>query len=281
MSTHREQIPYLGVGVGLRWEIGEDILRYENDIDVLEIISENFFLQETEEYLKKFSSRFPLIPHGIKLSIGSALSLSETFLSEAKRLVKELRAPYYSDHFSLSHLGAGEDLDTDHLSPLWFTKDMVEHVSGRVEYVQEYLGVPLVLENIAAHFTIPEADYEEPEFISKVCERTGCGLLLDITNLHINAFNAGIDPFALLERYPLESVVQVHIAGGFIGQGRFYDSHSEEVTGPNERVWKLLKRLRRRVKPKAVILERDQNFKPDFQKMIMEDLQRAREIIEA
>ena len=274
------RIPYIGVGIGLRNEIAEKTLQHGNEIDVLEIIAEKFFSDKPTplHFLERFSERFPIIPHGIKLSIGSAEPYDEKFLRQMRGLVEHVQAPYYSDHFTLAH--EGWEYDTGHLSPLWYTKEMLEHVIERVHRVQDYIGVPLVLENITAPFVLPGADFAEAEFIAKVHERTGCGLLLDVTNVHINAYNRGEDALALLKEYPMEAVIQVHLAGGAISHGYFYDTHSEELVGPNEGVWELFQWVVQHSSVRTVIIERDDNFKPNFETMILTDLRRARSYME-
>lgn len=280
MKGELEKIPYLGLGIGLRRALAEKIMRYADEIDVLEVIAEYYFPNKKPKqmpFLQGFAARFPIIPHGVKLSIGSIPPLEEDFLEGMRGLSSFLGASYYSDHFALTRVG--RSLDTDHLAPLWYTKEALDHVSIRIDSLQQALGIPLVLENITTTFIIGEADYEEPEFITKVCERTGCGLLLDITNIHINAHNRGFDALEMLKRYPMESVVQLHLAGGEMHGTRFSDTHSQEIEGPNEGVWELLRYVAAHASPKAVIIERDANFKEDFETMVLRDLRRARSII--
>lgn len=264
----------------MRRGLAEDTMRYADEIDVLEVIGEYYFPNlkpKALPFLERFAQRFPVIPHGVKLSIGSSAPIEREFVDGMEGLVSLLGASYYSDHFALTRLG--KTLDTDHLTPLWYTKDTLEHISSRVDALQQKLGVPLVLENITASFSLGAADYEEPEFIAEVCERTGCGLLLDITNVYINAHNRNVDALELLKRYPMEAVVQLHLAGGEIQEGRFSDTHSQEIEGPNEGVWDLLCYVAEHADPKAIIIERDENYSKDFETMILRDLRKARSII--
>ncbi len=283
MTSPLSNIPYLGAGIGLRDEIVDKTLLYKNEIDVLEIISELYFFENEKEraaeWLKKFNSVFPIIPHGVKLSIGSAYTIDKNFLAEMRELCNFIKAPYYSDHFALTRHPGGIDLG--HLSPIWFTKELLEIVVEKVDQIQQFLGIPLVLENITSLFDIKEADFEEPEFISEVCRRTGCGLLLDLTNIHINSYNRGINPQMLLERFPMDHVVQIHLAGGVISHGHYSDTHSEELNGANEGVWPLLEWTSKHADIKAVIIERDSNFKTDFEEMILKDIRRARAILDS
>lgn len=271
------KIPYLGVGMGLRHEVSEDILAYRDEIDVVEIISENFFLRNPRKdaYLQGVTEAFPVIPHGVHLSIGGTTPYERSFLENIRDLTERLNASYYSDHFCISE----NDLltTTDYLAPLWYTEEVLDHVCARVDQIQQFTGLPLVLENITAAFTIPEADYEEPEFIAEVCRRTGCGLLLDVTNVFINAYNSGTDAQKLLERYPMDHVVHIHLAGGTVNEhGHYRDTHSAPV---HDEVWPLLAWTAAHAAVKAVIIERDQEFEDDFENMILKDMRHAREIM--
>lgn len=274
-----KKIPYLGVGMGLRDEIAGTTMDHEDAIDVLEIISERFFDRPAAiwDFLGRFSSKFPIIPHGVKLSIASARDIDRDFLENIRKLCDFVHASYYSDHFALTRLPG---IDIGHLSPIWFTREALEMIVKKVDIIQNFLGIPLVLENISSIFTISEADFEEPEFITQVCKRTGCGLLLDVTNVHINSYNCGQDPQSFLERFPLDYVVQIHLAGGVLENGWFYDTHSREINGVNEGVWELLGHAAAHCNIKALVIERDQDFKEDFDAMILKDLTRARTILE-
>ena len=277
MKGELANIPYFGAGIGLRREIAEQTLQAKDEIDVLEVISEHFFdekASEAHEFLDRFAQAFPVIPHGVKLSIGTELEINPEFLQSMRRLSERLGASYYSDHFALTR--HGDDLDTGHLAPMWYTKEALDNLVRRIDTIQQYLGIPLVLENITAPFIIPNSDYEEPEFIAEIWRRTGCGLLLDITNININAFNRGMDPFELLSQYPLDPVVQIHLAGGKIAHGHFHDTHSEIIAGPNDAVWPMLDYVVERANIKTLIIERDENFKGDFETIILADLRKAK-----
>ena len=281
MNSELKKIPYLGLGIGLRREIAAETLKHKAEIDVLEIIAEQFFSKRTTSlpFLERFRAEFPINPHGIKLSIGSTVPLKDSTLTEMRMLVDRLQAPYYSDHFALT--GHSEILEIGHLSPLWFTREMLQHVIRRVDAIQQYIGVPLVLENITAPFIIGEADMEEPEFISEVCRKTQCCMLLDVTNVYINCYNEKSDPLAELARYPLDHVVHVHLAGGEIGtEGQFHDTHSREINGPNEGIWPLLEFAAKNTNLKTLTIERDDDFGTDFDAMMLVDLARARSIVE-
>lgn len=275
------KIPYLGAGIGLRLEIANETLAHFYEIDVVEIIAEHYFsarrFAQTQELLEKARDTFSVIPHGVDLSIASAAPLETWYLDEARDLTDMLGAHYYSDHFALTR--DGDQLDIGHLSPIWYTNELLENVVQRVHTVQNHTGKPLVLENITAPFTIPGGDFEEPEFISEVCRRTECGLLLDVTNIFINSHNHKFNAQKMLERYPMDSVVQMHLAGGTFEHEFMVDSHSQELDGVNEGVWPLFEWAVQHSDVKAVVIERDDDFRKDFEDIVLKDLRRIKSIL--
>lgn len=279
MTGRFSEIQYLGAGIGLREEIADDTLANKTHIEVLEIISDKFIgeSRSRSEFLKRFAGKFPIIPHGIDLSLGSATELDFEYLKRLKTLCNFIGATYYSEHFAVTKLPG---INIGHLSPLWFTKESLELVVRKIHAIQEFLGLPLALENITSDFEIQEADFEEPEFISEVCKRTSCGLLLDLANVHINSYNRKRDPYAFLARLPLKNVIQIHLAGGVVERGWFHDTHSTEMDGPNAGIWKILEWTIPHVPNlKAIIIERDANFRGGFAEILLADLARARKIM--
>lgn len=281
MSSTLKDIPYFGVGIGLRLDIAEETIQNNKEIQVVEIIAEHYFSDrpKSAEFLERAQNAFPIVPHGIKLSIGNVVPIDYKYLDEVKTLTTKLKSPYYSDHFTLA--GHDDLLDIGHLSPLWYTKEALERLVERIDTVQQYIGIPLILENITAPFIIPETDYEEPEFITEICRRTGCGLLLDVTNVHINAFNFKKDAQKLIERYPMDSVVHMHLAGGELHDGYYYDTHSKTLDGVNEAVWPLFEWAVKNSDVKTVIIERDDDFGNDFEQALLKDLRHARAIVDS
>ncbi len=280
MNYELKKIPFFGVGLGLRAELVDEIVERKNEIDVLEVTSEHYINTNLIEnkLLKKIGDSLPLIPHGLNLSIGAAENINFDYLKKIEGFCHYIKAPYYSDHFALTEV---DGVSIGHLSPLWFTKETLDIVVSKINKAQNFLRLPLVLENITSFFTIPGGDFEEPEFIKEVCRRTGCGLLLDLANIHINSHNRKENPLRLLERFPLENVVQIHLAGGRIHRhnNMFYDTHSEELNGINEGIWQLLEYVAGKCDIKTVIIERDDNFKENFEEMIMTDIERAQKIL--
>ena len=266
-------IPFLGSGLGYRREIANQIQERREAVDFLEIITDQFTNSHRKlRELGEICEVFPVIPHGIGLSIGSAVPLDRDYLRAIKQVSDCTESPYYSEHLCMTR---APGIDIGHLSPLWFTEEALGRTMRNVVEVQDYLGKPLVLENVTYLFEIPGAGMTQPEFFERLVEATGCGILLDVTNVYINSTNHHFDPVEFLRRMPLEHVVQVHVAGGFWTGDVLVDGHSETV---QEDTWQLLAKLTAMVSVKGCILEHDGNF-PEEISPLLESVALARKIL--
>jgi uncharacterized protein len=251
-------IPHLGSGLGFRDELADMTFAAREDIDFVEIVTERYLGGPAAlDELREVVDTFPVIPHGLELSIGTAGPLDPEYLRRIKGVSDVTRSPYYSDHLCLTRVPG---IDFGHMAPLWFGREVLRTTIERVNAVQDALGKPLVLENMTYPFEIPAADMSQTEFFHRLVDATGCGILLDVTNVYTNAVNHHFDPVRFLAEMPLDSLVQVHLAGGYWHEGVLLDAHSHPV--PQE-VWDLFAWLCERVEVKASLLECDQNF-PEF-----------------
>ncbi|MDI6103348.1 DUF692 domain-containing protein [Actinoplanes sp. NEAU-A12] len=267
------RIPYLGSGLGYRRQIRDAIRAATDEIDFLEIVTEQFMgSTDKDGELAEICERFTVIPHGVGLSIGSAAPLDSDYLERVRRVSDRTGCPYYSEHLALTQVPG---IDIGHLSPLWFTEPALACTIRNVRRVQDLLGKPLVLENVTYQFDIPEAQMSQAEFFGRLVDATDCGILLDVTNLHINSVNHHFDPIAFLAEMPVERIVQIHLAGGFWSDGILVDGHSEQV---HPEVWELLAHLTGLVDLRGSILEHDDNF-PDDPGVLFQQVARAREMI--
>lgn len=268
-------IPFLGSGLGYRRQIAKQIRDHEHDIDFLEIITDQFTDDPVKlSQLEELCDHFKVIPHGIDLSIGSAVPLDSKYLSSIKTVSDLTRAPYYSEHLCMTR---APGIEIGHLSPLWFTEQVLQNTIRNVSEVQNYLGKPLVLENVTYLFEVPGATMSQTEFFHRLVQSTDCGILLDLTNIHINSVNHHFAPVAFLRNMPLVNVVQVHLAGGFWNDNVLVDGHSECV---HEETWDLFSLLASLTEVKGSILEHDANFPQDFSPLL-EVLNRARGILDS
>lgn len=268
-------LPVLGAGLGYRGEIEEQIKANRGKIDFLELISDHYIDTNPfkDQELAELSQEFPIVLHGVAMSIGTAAPLEEDYLLKLAGIARKSKALWLSDHLCFTKAGG---IDLGQLTPLPFTEEAIEIVCHNVKQVKRHVKAPFLLENITYYFPIPGAEMDEPEFITRVLKEADCGLLLDVTNLFTNATNHGYDPYEFLKSIPLDRVVQIHLAGGMWMQEVLIDSHSHAV--PAE-VWELLTWVVAHSAVKGVLVERDDNF-PPFSELIGE-LDAARKIIQA
>ena len=271
ITQRLSMIPHVGVGLGYRSELRSGILANRERIDFLEIIADNYLREPGAlASLEELCTLFPVIPHGVDLSIGSVMPLEPAYLQGIKRVSDLTGSPYYSEHLCMTRV-PGRDIG--HLAPLWFTEGLLKHVTERVLRIQAYLGKPLVLENVTYMLEIP-SPLTQAEFFHRLVERTGCGILLDLTNVLINATNHHFDAEAFVQQMPLDHVVQIHLAGGYWSHGWLVDGHSTLV--PPE-VFDLLAKVAPRCLVQNVIFEHDAQF--PTMRAFLEQLDHARSIL--
>lgn len=267
-------IPYLGSGLGFRKELMQETLKARASIDFLEIITEDFMGNNlNRDTLEEICDHFPVIPHGVGLSIGSADGVDEAYLRQIREVSELTKSPFYSEHLCQTR---APGINLGHLSPLWFTEEVLRTTIDGVHKVQDTLGKPLVLENVTYMFSIPHADMPQAEFFNRLVDATGCGVLLDVTNIFINSLNNEVDSITFMEAMPLDRVVQVHLAGGLWTGDVFSDTHTYPV---QEESWVLLEELLKRTAIKGTLLERDGNY-PDAFSDLTDQVARARALMD-
>lgn len=264
-------LPALGVGLGFRGPLARQI-RQSDAYGWLELLAEEWLPVSTRRrrLVDSLRARGPLVLHGTELSVGSVEPPPTAYLAALRELAEVVDPPWFSDHLCVTRDG---DRALGHLGVLPWRSDIVDRVASNAASAQAVVGRPLLLENISYHFTMP-GDLTEPEFMTAVLATADCGMLLDVTNCYTNAVNFGFDPVEQIEGFPLERVVEVHIAGGRWVDGFLEDSHDAPVM---PEVWRLLELVLSRAAPRAVLLERDARFPDDFAE-IQADLDRAREL---
>lgn len=242
-------------GIGYRTVHRAALLAGEAIPEVLEVMPDHFFAQP--EAILPIAEICPIVLHDVGSSVGTVGPDDAARAARIRQLVELARPRYFTDHLCLSRGPDGTDLG--HLGPLWYTKGVLAQVVERVKRWQDALQVPVALENITAPFVIPHADLTEAEFLRAVVDQTGCKVLLDLTNLWINGHNQGFDPHARLGDYPLDAVVQVHLAGGITADDWWIDSHTRPV---QDESFALLAALRDRAPVEYIIIERDDEIPP-------------------
>ncbi len=264
--------PYLGFGLGLRTDHYEDLLASAAPVDWLEIISENYMVPGGRPlaFLDRFRARYPLVMHGVSLSIGSADPLNETYLHELKKLADRVQPVWFSDHLCWTGVGGNNMHD---LLPLPYTEEALAHVVTRIARVQDFVGRRFLLENVSSYVTYKSSELTEWEFIAEVAQRADCGILLDINNIYVSAFNHGFEAREYIDHIPAQRVYQFHLAG-HTNHGRYIvDTHDEPIIDP---VWDLFRYAWRRLGPVSTMIERDDSIPPVTE--LLAELDQARRL---
>ncbi len=250
--------PNLGLGVGLRSAHFSHILEHWPAVDWFEVISENYIDSggRPRYVLEQIAERYPVVMHGVSLSIGSTDPLDFNYLAKLKRLAAEVNARWISDHLCWTGVLG---MNTHDLLPLPLTDQALEHVAARVRIVQDFLERPLVLENPSSYVTFTSSTMTEWEFLSQLAEATDCGLLLDVNNVYVSSVNHDFDPVAYINNVPHRRIVQVHLAGHTNCRTHLLDTHDGEVKNP---VWELYRLAHQLTGGTSTLLEWDAKLPP-------------------
>jgi uncharacterized protein (UPF0276 family) len=258
MNPPRLGHPNLGLGVGLRTVHFQHILRHQPQVEWFEIISENFMDSQgrPRQVLERVAERYPIVMHGVSLSIGSTDPLNFEYLKKLKALAQAVHARWISDHLCWTGV-AGRN--THDLLPIPFNEATLRHVVERVRMAQDFLERPLVLENPSSYVTFRDSTMSEWEFITRMAEETDCGLLLDVNNVYVSSFNHDMDPVEFVSSLPHGRVVQFHLAGHSNYATHLIDTHDNHVIDP---VWELYRLAHQLTGGVSTLLEWDARIPP-------------------
>ena len=264
---NRFALPDLGIGLGLRTVHYAHILEERPPVAWFEILSENYMQTSGRplDFLDAIAERYPVVMHGVSLSIGSTDPLDRDYLRELAALRDRCGARWVSDH--LCWTGAA-GRNTHDLLPLPYTEEALRHVIDRVRAVQDVLGAPLALENPSSYVEFAASTMPEWTFLAELAERADCALLLDVNNVFVSAANHGFDPATYLDAIPWDRVVQLHVSGHTDYGTHIVDTHIGPVIDP---VWRLLGEAHRRAGGASVLLEWDAEI-PSFEETHAEAL---------
>lgn len=265
-------MPWLGYGLGLRPEHYQDILDADPEVDWFEILSENYMVQGGKPlyYLERFSERYPLVMHGVSLSVGGTDPLDLAYLKDLKALADRVRPAWISDHLCWTGQ-AGHNLHD--LMPLPHTSEAVKHVAERVLRVQDYLGRRILLENVSSYVSYRGSEMSEWEFLGAVAQEADCLILLDINNIYVSAVNHGFSPQEYVYGLPAERVQQFHLAGHTDYGDFIIDTHDHPVVAP---VWELYAKALAHFGPVSTLIERDDRLPPLTE--LVSEVEQARRI---
>jgi uncharacterized protein (UPF0276 family) len=269
------EFPVLGFGVGLRPKHYPEILDVWPDVDWFEVISENFMVRGGRplHVLERIRQRYPVVLHGVSLSIGSTDPLSTDYLHQLKELARRIEPAWVSDHLCWTGVG-GHNLHD--LLPLPYTEETLAHVVERVRRVQDILGRRILLENVSTYLEFEQSTMPEWEFLTAVAEHADCGILLDVNNIFVSAFNHGFAAMDYMNAVPVERVHQFHLAG-HSDRGTFlHDTHDHPVADP---VWELYAAAVKRFGRVSTLIEWDDRI-PPFAELHAEAMH-AQQVLEA
>lgn len=258
MTTASPSRSNLGFGLGLRVDHYETILNSDPAVDWFEIISENYLVPGGKplHYLDRIRARYPLVMHGVSLSIGSTDPLNRDYLKQLKALAGRVEPAWISDHLCWTGV-AGQNMHD--LLPLPYTEEAIDHVAARVREVQDFLGRQILLENVSSYVNYTQSQLSEWDFLRAVCERADCLILFDVNNVYVSSVNHGFNPHDYLAGVPAARVQQFHLAG-HEDHGRYIiDTHDHPVADP---VWDLYAEALRRFGPVSTMIERDDHIPP-------------------
>lgn len=267
------KLPQMGVGLGFREPLRSSIFLNREGIDFLEITADHYLnaAPKKREELELLREHFTLVPHSLELSLGSAEGIDESYLEKLADLVDAIDPPWFSDHICFTRSGG---IKIGHLAPVPHTNEALAVLIKNIETIKKRIPTPLILENITYNVRFPSSEMLEQEFIRALLGETDCGMLLDVTNLYINAKNLGYDWRTYLDDLPMERVVQLHFVGSHTDGGRLIDAHADRT---EDEIWEVFEEVCRRCDVNGAVLERDENF-PEFGELFNE-LERARGIL--
>lgn len=265
---------YLGFGLGLRAQHYADILNGSPNIDWFEVISENYMVPGGQplRILDQIRARYPIVMHGVSLSIASTAPFDVDYLKDLKTLADRTDPVFVSDHLCWTGV---HGVNLHDLLPFPYTREALDHVVARIQHVQDHLKRPLALENVSTYVQFRNSEMPEWEFIAEMTKRTGCWLVFDVNNVFVSAFNHEYDPYEFIAGIPPDRVVQFHLAGHEHNMTHIIDTHDAMVC---DEVWTLYQAALKRFGPVSTIIERDDDIPP--LPAMLEELEKARLLAE-
>lgn len=268
--SNRFGLPYLGFGLGLRFPHHEQIMRERPPVGWWEIISENFMEAHAGywEFLADLRTTYPIVLHGVGLSIGSTDPLNQDYLTNLTKLADFLQVPWVSDHLCWTGVAG---ITSHDLLPVPYTEEALRLIVDRIRAVQDRLGRPLLLENPSSYVAFRASSMPEWEFLARMAEEADCALLLDVNNVYVSAFNHGFDAKRYMDHLPADRIIQIHLAGHQNYGTHIIDTHDHPVI---DAVWELYAYAMKRLGLVSTMIEWDDQI-PDFQ-TLFDEMEKAR-----
>jgi uncharacterized protein (UPF0276 family) len=254
----------LGVGLNYRSEYFDNILKYSDSIDYIEINTERFFQKEKNFQLLNICKKLPLVLHGLTLSIGDQSSdISQDYLNNLSHTLADVNCKWFSEHIAITSTGG---IDIRSLMPVEYTKASAECIIQNAKTIMHLTNKPFLLENISYYYNMPTNEVSEIEFINLILREANCGLLLDLNNLYVNSINHGYDPYEFLDQLPHDRIVEIHLAGCDYIFNTLVDTHASSI---KKEVLSLFEYVCKRTLINGVTIERDAKL-DNFQDLIDE-----------
>ncbi|MBN3561902.1 MNIO family bufferin maturase [Aliamphritea spongicola] len=250
---------FLGFGLGLRTDHFHDVLETKpKNIDWFEIISENFMVDggKPKYYLHAIREHYPMVMHGVSMSLGSTDPLDMDYMKRLKQLHDELQPEWLSDHLCWTGING---INTHDLLPVPYTEEALDLMVERIKQAQDYMGRQILLENPSSYISFDDSAIPEWEFLGALTERADCHILFDVNNVYVSARNHGFDPLEYIKKTPADRVKQFHLAGHTDYGDYIIDTHDHDVPDP---VWELYKEALLHFGPVSTMIERDGNIPP-------------------
>ncbi|KTD60338.1 hypothetical protein Lsan_2116 [Legionella santicrucis] len=279
MNTPQNKIvprmPFLGFGLGLRPDYYEEILTQKPNLDWFEILTENYLVPGGKPlyYLDQIRTHYPIVMHGVSLSLGSSDPLDRDYLQQLKNLASRVEPVWISDHLCWTGVNG---VNAHDLLPIPYTHQAVNHIVSRIHQVQEFLGRPILIENVSSYLTYKQSEMTEWEFILEIVKKADCYILLDVNNVYVSAINHQFNPMDYIFAMPAERVAQIHLAGHSNHGHYIIDTHDAPVIQP---VWDLYAATLQRLGPVSTMIERDDNMPPLAD--LLAEIKHAQEIAES
>ncbi len=272
MSVNALTPPFLGFGLGLRTEHYNAILENKPKVDWFEALSENYMIPGGKplDFLDKIRANYPMVMHGVSLSIGSTAAVDKDYLRDLKKLADRIQPAWISDHLCWTGVH-GQNMHD--LLPLPYTEETARHVTERVKIVQDCLGRQILLENVSSYASYIDSSMTEWEFISQIAEQADCLLLLDVNNIYVSSYNHQFDAKAFIDGVPAQRIQQIHLAGHQNNGDYIIDTHDAPVIDP---VWDLYEYAISRLGEVSTMIERDDKI-PALEELV-DELNIARNI---
>jgi uncharacterized protein (UPF0276 family) len=272
-SENTNRLTYLGFGLGLRPDHYEIILETQPPLDWFEILTENYLVPGGKPlyFLDLIRANYPLVMHGVSLSIGSSDPIDMNYLKEVKALADRVQPAWMSDHLCWTGVNG---LNMHDLLPLPYTEATIAHVVSHITQVQEYLGRQILIENVSSYLTYTQSEMTEWEFLAEIAKRADCYILLDVNNIYVSSFNHDFDPHEYLRGMPKNRIQQIHLAGHSNHGDYIIDTHDAPVIPA---VWDLYADTIKHFGLVSTMIERDDNI-PELPELL-EEVDHARRIV--